>query len=181
MGAKRAAEGLIQSLLKLGWSQKRIAGELNVAESTISRALNNPSWPIGSKLEESLRRLEFSARRDLLSSLVARNPITVIEACHSRVPLTDKLRAQLATTLSAALVNEIADEGQELVWPKGIEGSLARLGHPASGLYLIAIDPNLNEDGRRILAHELQRMVERLRAGAKKTPSTIDYQPESEF
>src|ERR1017187_206435 len=111
MGAERAAKDLIQNLMGLGWSQKRSASKSKGAESTISRALNDPSWPVGSKLVGSLRRLEYSARRDLLNTLVGQDQITIVDACHrSHVPLTEKVRAQAAEMLSAALVNGVSCE-----------------------------------------------------------------------
>ena len=82
--------------------------------------------------------------------------------------------------LSNALISEVLRERQPVAWPTGIEGFLARVGEPESGLYLVAIDPNLDADGTSVLVHELQHIVDRLRSHAKKA-STVEYQPVSEY
>lgn len=86
-------------------------------------------------------------------------PFRVLDYCG--VPSDLNVRRQLEDAVSSALRSLPASPRSRL--PDGIEGVLVSLGDEASNIFLIITDSDLDSSRRRIVAHELEHIANRLR------------------
>jgi hypothetical protein len=183
---QRRAKFALDQLLRLGLSQKEVAGRLNVhftAMSHINALEKEPDFYVSKRMVDGLEQMVQDRRRECLAALLAHLPVTVLETCNDAGIVVDEtLRREIQRTFLSALAGKLAPDSPMVPLPAGVAGAVAALG---DDMYLIKLDsfpsagdPEGGVQHTRLLIHELEHLIQRLRSSL---PTTAPYQSKSAF
>jgi DNA-binding transcriptional MerR regulator len=171
----RLAQWSIRTMLALGFSECEIAALAEVDHSTIAHALD-PSGDraIGQETVSKLKEAVRIAGTERLKQLLPRLAIHVLDTCVAvGGRLDEATRGEIAAGLRIDLQNALVLASSPAPVIPGIHASLAQIGDPIHGLYLIKAPLNGTEkpgqrvDHLRLVEHEIEHLLERFRAERK--------------
>ena len=177
------ADSHVSEMLKLGYNQSDIAILADISETTVSKILNqreHPEFSVSRALVSKLENAIAKACKKRVTALLPYLSIHILDHCAS-VPVTEELQSEIRQMVAHSLSNSFSSEKSASHLPKGVEGVVAYLG---DDLYLVklSLQPDDNggdeADGLRLLIHELEHIIQRLRQRLpkrKKTRKTISY------
>jgi hypothetical protein len=185
---QRRAKLALDELSKLGFSQNTIALRLGVDPTTICHinALRPESiseFYVSERLAGNLEQLLLDCCRERCDSVLPKLPIQVIETCHhAGVMVTEEVRAQIRLSMEITLSSKFDLKSPPVSLPDGIAAAIAYLG---DDLVLIKMQPHdsgdqaKNEANRkRLLIHELEHLIQRIREGLPESKEAHDHQSE---
>ncbi len=91
--------------------------------------------------------------------------------------MNEKVRSEIHSAILRTLINLLAADSPPIPLPPGMAASLASLG---PDLYLIKLDPHQDSSGDqlRLLIHELNHLIQRLRAQLPESRDPHYREPE---
>jgi hypothetical protein len=118
-----------------------------------------------------LREKLLPAQRRTFRAFVNSLAIRVVECCHDQnVDLNDALRAEVADAIRGALLNQMEPGPFTVALPPGCHGALACL---SERLYVVVISADITSEQRKVLAHELIHVADRLTLQDAKIPIQV--------
>lgn len=173
----------------LGLSDKTIAAKCGVHPCGINR-LKNYDGGAGSPLIKNdcyassrlINKLEDLLRSRLAAVLrYILKDGRILEAClHEGASKNAKLDSEMAHALVKALSHVATDNPSPISFPDELDGVLMSVGGENTGLFIIGVDMTRGIDYRKVLAHELRHLANKLEENAEKTRKTDESPPESD-
>lgn len=171
------AKECVDILVDLGYSQERIASEVGVCSSHISRIRNDPDRSVSEKVATLLAEQVERGRMECFEKLIQHLSIKVLDACPNEgVIMDENVISAIHCAILDTLKNLLTPNPSPIHLPAGFAAAIASLGQ---GLYIIKLSPDKNSivDKLNLIAHEMKDLAGKLHAQQSKAP----HYPKSEF
>jgi len=170
----RRGQWAIRTLMALGFTESEIAGMIDVNHGTIGRVID-PSEPRALSTDKvfRLQRAVQTAGLDRMKKLLTDMRIHALDTCCDAGLALDHGTRESIESAARSDFQAIILGAAPTASTKGVYAYLAQLGDPLYGLYLVKVPPESADPAGQsvhlsMLEHELQHVIDRIRASRRK-------------